>query len=161
MRGSPGTPAKDRALRLLEVRARSREELRRRLSQAGYEADEIELALMDLQAVGLVDDERFAREVASYEMGRRAVGRRAVLASLRRRGVDADVAERVVEETAPPDEEERAVDLARDRLGRMNGLADDVAYRRLVGFLQRRGYDGHTAHAACRRVLAERQAATA
>jgi regulatory protein len=145
---------------LLGVRARSREELRRRLIQAGYGTEEIESTLADLEGVGLIDDERYAREVASYEMGRRVVGRRAALASLRRRGVDAEVAERIVEETAPPDEEERAVELARDRLGRMNGLGADVAYRRLVGFLQRRGYDGHTAHGACRRALAEREGAT-
>jgi regulatory protein len=140
---------------LLGVRARSREELRRRLSQAGYEAEEIEAALADLVRVGLIDDERFAREVASYQMGRRAVGRRAAFAALRRKGVDAGTAERIVEETAPPDEEERAVQVARDRLRRMNGLADDVAYRRLVGFLGRRGYDGGTAHGAARRALAE------
>jgi regulatory protein len=160
MRERPRASAKDRALRLLGVRGRSREELRRRLTQAGYETEEIEAALADLEGVGLVDDERFAREVASYEMGRRAVGRRAALMSLRRRGVASEVAERIVEETAPPDEEERALDVARDRLRRMDGLADEVAYRRLVGFLQRRGYDARTAHGACRRVLAEREAAT-
>ena len=153
----PRGTAKDRALRLLGVRARGREELRRRLWQAGFEDEEIAAALDDLEAVGLIDDERFAREVAAVEMGRRAMGRRAALASLRRRGIAADLAERIVEEESPPDEEDRAVTVARDRLARMDGFPDDVVYRRLVGFLQRRGYDAHASHRAARAVLAERE----
>ena len=157
----PRTPVKDMALRLLGVRSRSREELRRRLTQAGYGPEEIAPALEDLERAGLIDDERFARELASYEMARKGVGRRAALASLRSKGVPPELAERVVEELAPPDEEARAADLARRRLERMNGLPDEAAYRRLVGFLQRRGYDARTAHAACKRALAEREEALA
>ena len=152
----PRGTAKDRALRLLGVRARSREELRRRLRQAGFEEEEIAPALEDLEGVGLIDDERFAREVATLEMVRRQGGRRAALASLRRRGIAPDLAEQVVEEEAPPDEEHRALEVARTRLGRMNGLGNDVIYRRLVSFLQRRGYDAHTAYDAARAALSER-----
>lgn len=152
----PRGTAKDRALRLLGVRARSREELRRRLRQAGFEEGEIAPALEDLEGVGLIDDERFAREVATMEMGRRQVGRRAALASLRRRGIAPDLAEQVVDEEAPPDEEHRAMEVARTRLARMNGLGSDVVYRRLVSFLQRRGYDAHTAYDAARAAVAER-----
>jgi regulatory protein len=157
----PRGTAKDRALRLLGVRARSREELRRRLAQAGFEAEDIDRALSDIEAVGLIDDERFAREVAAYEMRRRSVGRRAALASLRRKGIRPDLADRVVEELAPDDEEDQALGIARERLARLNGLADDVAYRRLVGFLQRRGYDARVAHAACRRAISEREGVVA
>ena len=157
----PRTPAKDRALRLLGVRSRSREELRRRLARAGYQPEEIASALESLERAGLIDDERFARDLASYEMVRKGVGRRAALAALRSKGVSSDLADRVVDEVAPPDEEERAADLARQRLGRMNGLPDDGAYRRLVGHLQRRGYDARTAHGAARRALAEREEAPA
>jgi regulatory protein len=152
----PRGTAKDRALRLLGVRARSREELRRRLRQAGFEDPEIAAALKDLEDVGLIDDERFAREVATLEMGRRSMGRRAALASLRRRGIASELAEQVVEEEAPPDEEDRALEVARARLARMNGLGDDVVYRRLVSFLQRRGYDAHAAYGAARLALSER-----
>ena len=149
-----GTP-KDRALRLLGVRARSREELRRRLRQVGFEDEEIAPALEDLEAVGLIDDEGFAREVATLEMGKRQMGRRAALASLRRRGIAPDLAEQVVDEEAPPDEDDRALEVARRRLARMNGLGDDIVYRRLVSFLQRRGYDAHTSYGAARIALSE------
>jgi regulatory protein len=158
MRERPRTPVKDRALRLLGVRSRSREELRRRLHQAGYEDDEVREALEDLEAVGLIDDERFARELAAHEIGRRQAGRRAALAALRQKGVGAEVAERTVSELDPGDEEERAVEVARTRVTRMGSLDPQVAYRRLLGFLQRRGYGAGVAHAACRRVLEERGA---
>ena len=44
-------------------------------------------------------------------------------------------------------------DRLRTRLGRLSSLEPPVAYRRLVGFLQRRGYDARIAYAVARRVL--------
>jgi regulatory protein len=150
------TTAKDRALRLLGVRARSREELRRRLAQKGHDEQEITSALDDLEAVGLVDDEAFAREMAEHRMTVRGSGKRDVLSKLRAAGVAREVAERIVEEAAPEDEEARAEEVARSRLGRLGTLDEATAYRRLLSFLQRRGYDGETSRNAARRALAER-----
>ncbi len=160
MRLAPGEapPAKERALRLLAARSRSREELRRRLDQAGLEAGEIDAALDDLEAVGLVDDEKFARELASQQLHRRGAGRRMATAALRRAGVDLGLAEQVVDETAPGDEAARAEEVARSRLGRLGRLDETTAYRRLLSFLQRRGYEGDVARSAVRRVLAEADA---
>lgn len=152
------TPVKERALHLLSFRSRSRSELRWRLVRAGYEAEEIDAALADLEGVGLVDDERFARELASSRSNR-GYGRRAGMAALRAKGVDRGLAERIVEETQSGDEEERALEVARGRLGRLRNLAPEVARRRLLSFLLRRGYDGEVARAACRRVLEEEGAA--
>jgi regulatory protein len=147
--------AKDRALRLLSVRSRSHAELFRRLRMAGFAEPDIESALGDLGTVGLIDDERFARELATHEVGGRLAGRRAALASLRKAGVSRDLAELAVEEASGEDEEARAEELARSRLGRLKNLPPEAAYRRLLGFLQRRGYSGDTARAACRRALGE------
>ena len=145
---------KERALRLLSFRSRSRSELRSRLLRAGYEALEVEQALDDLEAVGLVDDERFAREVAE-DRRKWGYGPRAGLATLRTKGVDRAVAERVVDETQPEDEEERAIEVARTRFRRLEALEPAVAGRRLLSFLLRRGYEPEIARAACRRVLEE------
>jgi regulatory protein len=145
--------AKERALRLLSVRSRSHAELLRRLRMAGFSEPDIESALSDLETVGLIDDDRFARELATHEVGGRLAGRRAALASLRKAGVSRDLAERAVEEASGDDEEARAEELARSRLGRLANLPPEAAYRRLLGFLQRRGYSGETARAASRRAL--------
>jgi regulatory protein len=149
----PRTPVKDRALRLLTVRSRSSQELRGRLLRAGYEEAEVAAAIDDLTSVGLLDDERFAREVVAHQVGRRMAGRRAAVGALRRAGIPAEDAERAVDEAAPGDDEPRAEELARSRVGRLASLEPAVAHRRLVGFLQRRGYDARTADDVARRVI--------
>ncbi len=145
--------AKDRALRLLAVRSRSREELRRRLRRAGYAGPEVVAALEDLEAVGLIDDDAFARELARHKLRGQGYGRRGALAALRSAGVDPSVAERALDQEGDEDEEARAEEVARARIPRLRGLEADVAYRRLVGFLLRRGFEGEVARAVCRRVL--------
>jgi regulatory protein len=152
----PRTSVKDRALRLLSVRARSRAELRFRLVRAGYEAEEVEAAVADLEAVGLVDDERFGRELAEAKR-RRGMGRRAGLAALRQKGVDRELAERIVQDVHPEDEADRAYHLARARLERVRGVPPDVAYRRAVAYLVRRGYEPIIATTAVRRAAAEEE----
>jgi regulatory protein len=142
------------------VRARSRDELRWRLLRAGYEAEETDAALADLERVGLIDDERFARDLAAHEIHRRSAGRRAALASLRKHGVSRDLAERAVDEADPGDEEDRALEVARARAGRLGGLDTPTAYRRLLGFLERRGYGGEAARAAARKALEEADASS-
>ena len=49
------------ALRFLEARARSVAESRRRLTEAGYRPELVEGAIARLLALGLLDDEAFAR----------------------------------------------------------------------------------------------------
>lgn len=145
--------AKDRALRLLGVRSRSREELRRRLARAGFSEDEIAEALEDLERVGLVDDERFADEVVRWRLSRQGYGHRAALDTLRKAGVDRAVAERAVAAAGWEDEEARVEEVGRTRLARLQGLPPDAAHRRLLGFLLRRGFDPEVARTVCSRLL--------
>lgn len=134
-------PLHERALGLLAVRQRSRRELRSRLIAAGFEIEAVEEELNALEAVGLVDDQAFARSVAEHGMGRRLEGRRAVASALAAKGVDRGLIEVAVAEAAGEGEEERAFELARSRASRMAGLPPEVAFRRLSGLLARRGYD--------------------
>lgn len=129
-------------------------ELERRLGRAGYEPDEVAAAVADLEEVGLVDDERFARELAESKR-RRGMGRRAGLAALRAKGVDREIAEQAVGEVNPEDEADRAYELARARLERLRSVPPDVAYRRTVGFLVRRGFEPVIAGTAVRRAESE------
>jgi regulatory protein len=142
----------ERALRLLSVRPRSRHELASRLRTAGFESAEVQEELERLEAVGLVDDESFARAVAEHQVKVRRAGRRAVVSALAAKGV----ARRTIEETLASlggDEEDRAEALARDRARALANLPSEEAYLRLVGLLQRRGYDGLVARSAARSAL--------
>ena len=58
---------------------------------------------------------------------------------LRAKGVDPDLIEVSLEE-ADLDDIELATQLASHRLERMKGLAPDVQRRRIIGFLERRGF---------------------
>ena len=157
-RERPAVKVKERALRLLSVRSRSRSELRQRLLRAHFEPDEVDAALGDLEAVGLIDDEAFAREVAESQL-RKGMGRRAGMAALRTKGVDREIAERIAEDVTPEDEAERAVEVAAKRLPRLQGLEPQKRRRRLLEFLLRRGYDYQVALAACIRAMAEEEVA--
>lgn len=143
--------ARERALKLLSVRWRSREELRRQLLALGYGLQEVDRCLEELQDLGLVDDERFARELARDRGSRRLVGDRAILAALRERGVAREVAEAALEEAG--EEAARARELARRRLRGLAGLPPEHAFRRLYGLLVRRGFAPSVAAGACREAL--------
>jgi regulatory protein len=153
-RERPKTSVKERALRLLSVRARSKSELRQRLLRAGCEPEEVDAALADLEAVGLIDDEAFARELAELQR-RKGLGRRAAVAGMRGKGVDRALAERIADDVSPEDEAERAMEVASKRLPRLAGMDPEVRRRRLLDYLLRRGYDYQTALAACIRAMAE------
>ena len=142
----------DRALRLLAVRPRSRREMESRLRSAGFDAEMVAEELARLEEVGLLDDERFAQEFAEHALSRRLSGRRGAASSLAAKGVSRPLIERALQDVEG-DEDARAVELARSRASRLRGLAPEVAYRRLVSFLARRGYEGAVARRAAASTL--------
>jgi regulatory protein len=157
-RERPAVKVKERALRLLSVRSRSRSELRQRLLRADFEPEEVDAALADLEAVGLIDDEAFARELAESQK-RKGMGRRAGVSALRGKGVDRELAERIADDVNPEDEAERAMEVAAKRLPRLQGLEPTARRRRLLDYLLRRGYEYQTALGACIRAMAEEEVA--
>jgi regulatory protein len=123
-----------------------------RLRSAGFDAEMVAEELVRLQDVGLLDDERYAQEFAEQALGRRLSGRRAVASSLAAKGVSRPLIERALQDVEG-DEDARAAELARSRASRLRGLAPEVAYRRLVSFLARRGYEGSVARRAAASAL--------
>jgi regulatory protein len=142
----------ERALGLLAVRARSRREMEGRLLQAGFDAVEVRGELERLEAVRLIDDEDFARQLARHEFGVRGRGKRAVTGALAAKGVEPGLIATVVAELEG-DPEERAEEVARERATRLGGLEPTTAFARLSGFLMRRGYEPALARSVARRVL--------
>jgi len=143
----------ERALRLLSVRARSRRELETRLLRAGIAVEEVRGEMVRLEAVGLVDDEAFSRQVVEHELVKRHSGRRAIVSRLMAKGVPREAIDRALDEAAGEPDEDRAAELARSRVRRLGALAPEQAYARLVSFLARRGYDPQVARRAAREAL--------
>jgi regulatory protein len=128
------------ALHLLTARARTRAELERRLRQRGFEPDAIAETLDRLAAVGLVDDEAMARDLAATR-AEQGMDASMIAIELRDRGIDPSVAAGAAEAAVPADERvERCRELARARLAKLQGVSPPVQYRRLAAFLTRRGY---------------------
>lgn len=142
----------ERALRLLSVRSRSRRELQTRLLRAGFDAVEVEGELERLESVGLVDDERFAREFAEHALSVRRAGSRGVAMDLAAKGVPRGTIDRTLDGSGD-DDEGRASALASERVARLAGLPPAKAYQRLVGLLVRRGHDPDVARRVARRAL--------
>jgi regulatory protein len=128
--------AMNRALHFLGYRARSRREVRDRLRRYGYGQETVEGVVGRLVELGYLDDKEFAR-TATREKARR-YGPRRVSADLRRSGIDAELAQNVVdEEFAGRSELEEARSAAARRYNRGGS---DAEARRVYGFLVRRGY---------------------
>lgn len=136
------------------MRWRSREELRTRLARAGFQPDDVERALEDLDRAGLIDDQRFATEMVRSQASGKLSGDRAIRSALRRTGVAAEDVEQAL--AGAPDEAGRARELAERRVRSMGSLAPDAAYRRLFGMLVRRGYPPGLARDTAREALAAR-----
>ncbi len=91
--------AKDQALRYLEIRPHSEQELIRKLRQKRYNPPAIEAAINDLKQVDLINDHRFARQYIETEMTLRPVGKRLLLQKLRERGIPDAISTDLLEET--------------------------------------------------------------
>ena len=136
---------REAAFRLLAVRARTAEELRRRLAGKGFAADLAETVIADLQADGYQSDEDFARQYAQEKRTRAGWAPARVRRELRAKGVQAELAAEVVANLFAGE------DLAAGILPRVlrrwqssQGLPLETRRRRLSGYLQRRGYDWPT-----------------
>jgi regulatory protein len=95
---------------------------------------------------GLIDDPAFAQAWVDSRHHGRGLGRRALAAELRRKGIDDEVAAEALATVSAEDEVAAAQALVRRRLASMGGVAPDVAKRRLVAMLGRKGFSGSLAY---------------
>ncbi len=84
------------AARSLSGAPRSRRGLEERLISAGYPAHHVRAAVERLVEIGLIDDERFAQALLDSRDRSRQRGDRALLQELRRRGIDDELAQRLL-----------------------------------------------------------------
>ena len=150
--------ALDSALLLLEVRARAKREIETRLTQKGYEEGIIEQVIEKLVRLELINDAQFAAawvEAKTRVGGNRPVGRRRLSSELYAKGVAKDqIAEAVgivsnsdelVLARAAASKKVRTIPTDRDLL--------QAERRKLMGFLQRRGFGWETVKQVTRESL--------
>jgi len=132
----------DRALGCLSRRLHSRAELARKLTRHEYGGAVIDGVLGELERLGYIDDARFAKTKAASAAQRKHHGRRRAMAELLRAGVPTSAASQAVREVYESNDNVGvARALALKQAARLRKLDPLVARRRLVGMLQRRGFD--------------------
>jgi len=135
----------DAATAALALRGRSRRELERWLTQRKHAAPDIRSALERLDDLGFLDDESYARSYARAKMAGGKTSRRRIAMELARRGVARDLVDRVIREAGEEEgfDEQGALEAAAERRARsLSKMEPEVARRRLMGFLLRRGFGG-------------------
>jgi regulatory protein len=147
--------AGEAALRLLEYRARSRQELIRALRGKGFTDAVVDEALAKLENMGLINDEAFARDHAQSLL-RRQYGRQGLMYRLCESGVDDGVAQAAVEEVlSDADEAERAAEVLGKQLRRWAKVPPEKRRERAYQFLARRGFDSDAIATAIHAALAD------
>ncbi|WP_408899271.1 regulatory protein RecX [Nocardioides sp. R1-1] len=146
----PESVARKIILDQLSIKARSRRELEERLARRNVPEDVMDRLLDRFEEVGLVDDEAFARAWVEGRQRSRGLARTALAVELRRKGVAEETAKSVLAEVDPDEEEENARLLVRKKVRSMRGVEEQVAVRRLVGMLARKGYPPGVAYAVVR-----------
>ena len=133
--------AKEKALRLLAVRARSKAELDLRLSQASLSPEAIAKVMADLERLGLVNDAEFAASFARHRQATKPVGERRLRQELRRKGVaEGDVEYALAQAFSEVSEVEYARRLASKRKHALDETEEERAKKRVTDYLLRRGF---------------------
>ena len=145
--------AREVALRQLDTRARSRRELLGAIASRGFRDGVGQEVVARLEAVGLVDDRAFARALVRERFAARGRTGPALVAELRRKGMDGDTIDEAVSTISADDEYDRARRLVEDRARSVRGMPRRAAYRRLAGMLARKGYGPDVSDRAVREAL--------
>ena len=161
-------------MRLLGRRAYSRGEVIQRLIDRGHDKSIATHIADELETDRWIDDAAYARAIVHEATRTKPAGRRLLLDKLKSRRIDAELAQRVAEESASPasptlrvgsagsaratTEFDAALALARKRLDTMRGLSAATIQRRLAALLARRGFEEDAIQAVIERLPIDRNA---
>jgi SOS response regulatory protein OraA/RecX len=147
--------AENVALAALTRHDASEGEIRAKLVAKGLDAQDVEAELDRLRRVGLIDDTAFATRLIDRLRERKGLGDQAIRSTLRGRLVPQDVVDAVLADQAeePEETEARLLEVAADRAKRLGSLPYEVAERRLMAYLMRKGYSGSAVRTATRAAL--------
>jgi regulatory protein len=140
-----GKTAKAEAFRFLKIRPRSIAELKEKLEGKGFSSTEIETTVLDLMASRLLDDRAFTKSWINYRLAR-PFGFRRIIQELNAKGIDQEIIEHAVAEfKGSYSQENVALELAQRRWQRLPAIDSEKKKKRVLDFLQRRGFDADVA----------------
>lgn len=127
------------ALNLLNFKWRTEKEIRDKMLLKGYDEKIIQEAISYLKEQKLIDDKRFAEGFVKDKINFNKLGKYRLKNELYNKGISGDIVDEVLSENCD-DELERAMELGRKKLPSYKNNDKNAIYRKLGGFLQRKGY---------------------
>jgi regulatory protein len=133
------TRGREKAMRMLALRARSRREINDALRALGLR-DSIRTGIVgELEESGLVDDVRFAREFVSVKKDVRRLGPHRLKHDLGRLGLPRAAVDQALADFGAEEQEAMARAVVERQLG--TAAPSEKSLRRVVAMLRRKGYD--------------------
>ena len=129
----------NKALNLISYRQRSIQEVRNNLKEKGYEDIYIEKAIEYCESQNYLNDEEFALSFIRDKQNLNNLGSKRIKYELINKGVSESIIEKILQ-IDPEDEYSIALELAEKKIKSYNGQDRNSIYRKLGGFLQRKGY---------------------
>jgi regulatory protein len=139
------------AMHALARRGMSSAELRAQLLAREFPVEVVDEEIERLESVGLLDDLQLAETLVRTLRERKGLGRAALRSELGRRRLDSDAIAAALDTI---DERAMALEVAMKRAGQLRSYDQATAMRRLVSFLQRKGYSSGIAARAAQAALA-------
>jgi len=133
---------------------KSKQQLRVLLAKREIDPEVFEPILDRFEEAGLINDLEFAKTVASSRQKYKGLSKSAIVRELKTKGIAEESISVAVADIDSQTELEKATELAIARASRLVGLERDVAYRRLSGFLARKGYSGSVISVAVKAAFA-------
>lgn len=133
--------AKKFALEMLQEEIYSKTQMLRYLEKEGFSEETVKTIVTELIQSGHIRDRKFAEKWVQRRLKSNPRGRKLLKMELIEKGVDRKTAEQVVNEVNEDDEERLALQIAEKQGKKYKHLSNQVAHRRLHGYLARRGYD--------------------
>ena len=139
IQASDARRAQEKALYLLEYRNYSKRELTEKIARTAASREAAQAAAGRMEELGLIDDRRFGEDYARELFSRKGYGARRAAQELRRKGLDQELVQELVEKYGGP--EQSGENIRRVLEKKYPGWREDEKVRRRAfAALQRLGY---------------------
>lgn len=149
--------AMDRAFYMIDIKARTEYEIRKKLRESEYNDDVIEKVISRLKELNYLDDMQYSKLWVDNRMNLRPVGKRKLISELKTKGVEPYIIEQTID-NCKYDDLDTAIKLLKKKLCKTSLESDydkQKVYNRLYRFLLYRGIDYDTARKALKLCLNE------
>lgn len=139
IQASDARRAQEKALYLLEYRNYSKRELTEKIARTAASREAAQAAAGRMEELGLIDDRRFGEDYARELFSRKGYGARRAAQELRRKGLDQELVQELVEKYGSPEQSGENIRRVLEKKY-PSWREDEKVRRRAFAALQRLGY---------------------